>query len=565
MASVDTLHAASKAFLDPSSARREQELQAGRLKLEQFKQKRKGKKANTHSNAPAEPRLSQDEETIQQADEQPTICLDSDLHGLGSQNGFRVLKGGTAKADPSIFQGRAQGLKQVGQTFLTWDSKVGTGDFENLVSIGSEPESVSVPFSRSDGIQVGVEDLQKFSQRSSNDHVDVEGAMFVDVNGSKMSTPLFSGQHSRLDNGVDDTSWSSNPSLTKLTSGQVLGIPEPDLLPPPSGITPDIKKLTLGDGIASFPLSNWSSLTFSRPFIIPPSTVSANGAYLGSRYGHGSVLQMSVSRPESSASPFLPQAEFPSLADLEINGEVSSVSSPVESLHTAPPKSLPLAGMSSSSFSFTSPLKPLSFKLLDTDPSQTAATTVPQMESIRSLSPTGLRSKPVPDYSFASVFDSPSFLTSLPSSKPSSEASRPTLFSSKTLPLSKSPLPSFSSSNDVSLRPVHLSFLQPVPSEPTIVSTSDFEERLVGIGQGREGEIMELPHLPLISFLNKGTENYGKTEQEDFLSLEQHIEDLTQERFSLQRSLDKESAVAESLVLENTVLVEDFNNQVWIL
>lgn len=76
---------------------------------------------------------------------------------------------------------------------------------------------------------------------------------------------------------------------------------------------------------------------------------------------------------------------------------------------------------------------------------------------------------------------------------------------------------------------------------------------------------MELPYLPLISFLNKGTENYGKTEQEDFLSLEQHIEDLTQEKFSLQQSLDKERAMAESLVLENTVLVEDFNNQVWIL
>ncbi len=117
----------------------------------------------------------------------------------------------------------------------------------------------------------------------------------------------------------------------------------------------------------------------------------------------------------------------------------------------------------------------------------------------------------------------------------------------------------------MSLRPVHLSFLQSVPSEPTIVSTSDFEERLVGIGQGREGEIMELPHLPLISFQNKGTETYGKTEQEDFLSLEQHIEDLTQEKFSMQQSLDKERAMAESLVLENTVLVEDFNNQVWIL
>ncbi len=73
-----------------------------------------------------------------------------------------------------------------------------------------------------------------------------------------------------------------------------------------------------------------------------------------------------------------------------------------------------------------------------------------------------------------------------------------------------------------------------------------------------------LPRLPPISFLDQDMEKSRKSEREEFLSLEQYIEDLTQEKFSLQRSLDKERAMAASLASENTALVEDFNNQVGI-
>jgi hypothetical protein len=96
------------------------------------------------------------------------------------------------------------------------------------------------------------------------------------------------------------------------------------------------------------------------------------------------------------------------------------------------------------------------------------------------------------------------------------------------------------------------------------VSTAGFEERLVGISKRCEGQIPEfLPHLPMVSFLNQDMENARKCEQEEFLSLEQHIEDLTQEKIcSAVKSL---TAMAEYSVLEDTSLVEDFNNQVWIL
>ncbi|CAM6105658.1 unnamed protein product [Calypogeia fissa] len=48
---------------------------------------------------------------------------------------------------------------------------------------------------------------------------------------------------------------------------------------------------------------------------------------------------------------------------------------------------------------------------------------------------------------------------------------------------------------------------------------------------------------------------------DDFSMLEQHIEDLTQEKFSLQRGLDSARALAETLAKENSALTEDFNNQ----
>ncbi|XP_031489638.1 protein BLISTER isoform X2 [Nymphaea colorata] len=48
---------------------------------------------------------------------------------------------------------------------------------------------------------------------------------------------------------------------------------------------------------------------------------------------------------------------------------------------------------------------------------------------------------------------------------------------------------------------------------------------------------------------------------DDFSALEQHIEDLTQEKFSLQRALDASRTLAESLAAENSSLTDSFNQQ----
>lgn len=42
----------------------------------------------------------------------------------------------------------------------------------------------------------------------------------------------------------------------------------------------------------------------------------------------------------------------------------------------------------------------------------------------------------------------------------------------------------------------------------------------------------------------------------------QHIEDLTQEKFSLQRALDASRTLAESLAAENSSLTDSYNKQV---
>ena len=46
----------------------------------------------------------------------------------------------------------------------------------------------------------------------------------------------------------------------------------------------------------------------------------------------------------------------------------------------------------------------------------------------------------------------------------------------------------------------------------------------------------------------------------------QHIEDLTQEKFSLQRALEASRALAESLAAENSSMTDSYNQQVgfWI-
>lgn len=50
-----------------------------------------------------------------------------------------------------------------------------------------------------------------------------------------------------------------------------------------------------------------------------------------------------------------------------------------------------------------------------------------------------------------------------------------------------------------------------------------------------------------------------------FLVIMQHIEDLTQEKFSLQRALEASRALAESLAAENSSLTESYNQQVFLL
>ncbi|KAM0017639.1 putative protein BLISTER [Helianthus debilis subsp. tardiflorus] len=56
--------------------------------------------------------------------------------------------------------------------------------------------------------------------------------------------------------------------------------------------------------------------------------------------------------------------------------------------------------------------------------------------------------------------------------------------------------------------------------------------------------------------------NYDSTKQnEDFAALEQHIEDLTQEKFSLQRALEASRVLAESLATENSALTDSYNQQ----
>ncbi|KAL8242792.1 hypothetical protein R6Q59_013094 [Mikania micrantha] len=52
-----------------------------------------------------------------------------------------------------------------------------------------------------------------------------------------------------------------------------------------------------------------------------------------------------------------------------------------------------------------------------------------------------------------------------------------------------------------------------------------------------------------------------KKQNEDFAALEQHIEDLTQEKFSLQRALEASRVLAESLATENSALTDSYNQQ----
>ncbi|KAL6344328.1 hypothetical protein AAG906_037906 [Vitis piasezkii] len=61
--------------------------------------------------------------------------------------------------------------------------------------------------------------------------------------------------------------------------------------------------------------------------------------------------------------------------------------------------------------------------------------------------------------------------------------------------------------------------------------------------------------------LERKFEFHSQKQNEDFAALEQHIEDLTQEKFSLQRALEASRALAESLAAENSSLTDSYNQQ----
>ncbi|OMO97939.1 hypothetical protein CCACVL1_04408 [Corchorus capsularis] len=68
-------------------------------------------------------------------------------------------------------------------------------------------------------------------------------------------------------------------------------------------------------------------------------------------------------------------------------------------------------------------------------------------------------------------------------------------------------------------------------------------------------------HVVSENFSEKKHELYSTKQNEDFAALEQHIEDLTQEKFSLQRALEASRALAESLAAENSSLTDSYNQQ----
>ncbi|XP_073276115.1 protein BLISTER-like isoform X2 [Primulina huaijiensis] len=71
------------------------------------------------------------------------------------------------------------------------------------------------------------------------------------------------------------------------------------------------------------------------------------------------------------------------------------------------------------------------------------------------------------------------------------------------------------------------------------------------------GKAVESPN----HFVEAKNDFFLKTPNEDFSTLEQHIEDLTQEKFSLQRGLEASRALAESLASENSALTDSYNQQ----
>ncbi|XP_050372278.1 protein BLISTER [Argentina anserina] len=102
--------------------------------------------------------------------------------------------------------------------------------------------------------------------------------------------------------------------------------------------------------------------------------------------------------------------------------------------------------------------------------------------------------------------------------------------------------------------PFHKPSMGDGPATPYLFEHSNKSSLSPSAGVDQQRPIVE-------SSLDRKHEFYSSKQNEDFAALEQHIEDLTQEKFSLQRALEASRSLAESLASENSSLTETYNQQ----
>lgn len=146
----------------------------------------------------------------------------------------------------------------------------------------------------------------------------------------------------------------------------------------------------------------------------------------------------------------------------------------------------------------------------------------------------------------------PSFLDSLNILKDSSVSGRPFAekdkFTNTKLPISS--VAALSANHDPSTA---YSLIEPLPTPAYSNPSSDFYSNA-----SKGNNIYE-------HSLESKLEFSSQKQNEDFAALEQHIEDLTQEKFSLQRTLEASKTLTESLAAENSSLTESYNQQASIV
>jgi hypothetical protein len=134
----------------------------------------------------------------------------------------------------------------------------------------------------------------------------------------------------------------------------------------------------------------------------------------------------------------------------------------------------------------------------------------------------------------------------------------PTLFSADKSSFSSRSRPSFLDSITPSTRSPTLQTAVPGPEKSSENSNNAEVGSIVEMSYDKRGgfEKIGMNDRVLGQF-----ELSSSQKNDDFSALEQHIEDLTQEKFSLQRALDASRTLAESLAQENSSLTDAFNQQ----